>query len=203
MAEIRFLSREERGDAVDVLTSAFSDDVMWCALLPDVDERHRVMPMMWRGVITYCQRYGMVNTTLGIDGIAAWTKPGHARATLWSQVRTGFLLPRSVMLMTKPSRERLLTTMKQIDAVHRQLMLSPHWYLWALGVNPAHQRKGIGTDLLQPGMARAQADAAPCYLETETQENVAFYRRQGFDVVHEAQFSEAGFHLWFMRRPAD
>jgi ribosomal protein S18 acetylase RimI-like enzyme len=201
MNEIIPLLPAQRESSVSTLTAAFSDDVMWRAILPDESERQRVMPMMWRGVIAYCQQYGIVSTTPDMQGIAAWTKPRHAHPTLWKQLRTGFLLPRSVMLMSKPSRERFLGVMKQIEALHRQLMPRPHWYLWALGVDPAHQRQGMGGDLLQPGVARAQADGAPCYLETETEGNVTFYRKQGFDVLHEAEIVEGGFRLWFMHKP--
>lgn len=202
MHEILPLTQEQGESSVGVLTSAFVNDVMWKAILPDDDERDRIMPVMWRGVIAYCQRYGFVNTTPDIKGIAAWTKPGHAYPTLWKQLRTGFLLSRSVMLMSKPSRERFLGVMKQIEALHRQLMPQPHGYLWALGVDPAHQGQGIGRSLLEPGMAWAQEEGIPCYLETETEGNVTFYRKQGFDVLHEAEFTEARFRLWFMHKPA-
>ena len=202
MHEILPLKKKQIDPSVRVLTSAFAADVMWKAILPDDAERNRVMPVLWRGVITYCQRYGFVNTASDVNGIAAWTKPGHAHPTLWKQLRTGFLLSRSVMLMSKPSRERFIRVMKQVEVQHRQLMPQPHWYLWALGVDPSYQGQGIGGDLLQPGMARAQEAGIPCYLETETEGNVAFYRKQGFEVLHEAEFTEARFRLWFMHKPA-
>ena len=190
----------QRDKAVGTLTAAFSQDVMWKAILPDTGERDRVMPMMWRGVIAYCQCYGIVSTTPDIHGVAAWTKPGHAYPTLWKQLRTGFLLPKAVMLMSKPSRERFLREMKQIDQLHRRIMPKPHWYLWALGVAPEHQGQGIGGDLLSPTLVQAQEMGLPCYLETETEDNVAFYTKRGFEVAHEEELSESGFRLWFMTR---
>ena len=203
MHEITTLQREQVDPSVHVLTAVFADDVMWKAILPDVDERSRVMPVLWRGVVGYCQRYGTVNTTPGVHGIAAWAKPGHAHLTLWKQIRTGFLLPRSVMLMSKESRTRFLRIMKKIEALHRQLMPKPHWYLWALGVDPTHQGQGVGGSLLEPTLAQAQESGNPCYLETQTEGNVAFYRKQGFVLFHEAEFPEVGLQLWFMHKPAN
>lgn len=200
MQDIIPLKTSQIDQSVRVITAAFDDDVMWKAILPDDKERNRVMPMMWRGVIAYCQRYGIVSTTPDIRGVAAWTKPGHAHPMLWKQLRTGFLLTRSVMLMSKSSRERFLATMKQVDVLHRHLMPKPHWYLWALGVDPTFQGQGIGRSLLVPTLARAQDTGFPCYLETQTEGNVAFYRKQGFELLHEAEFPEVGLQLWFMRK---
>lgn len=190
----------QREAAVCTLTAAFSQDMMWRAILPDVAENQRVLPMIWRGVIAYCQRYGIVSTTPVIHGVAAWTKPGHAHPTLWKTLRTGFLLPRSVMLMSKASRQRFLREMKKIDQIHRRIVPQPHWYLWALGVRPEHQGQGTGGGLLSPTVGQAKETDSPCYLETETEGTVAFYAKPGFEVAHEAEFAESGFRLWFMVR---
>lgn len=200
MKDTMLLKKSQIDQSVRVLASAFAGDVMWEAILPDAEERNRVMPVLWRGVIAYCQRYGIVQTTPDFTGIAAWTKPGHAHPTLWELVRTGFLLPRSVMMMSKSSRDRFIRVMKQIEALHRELMPQPHWYLWTLGVDPSYQSQGIGGSLLKPGMTRAQEAGIPCYLETETEANVAFYRKRGFELLHEAEFPETGFQLWFMHK---
>jgi len=203
MPEITLLQKSQVDQSVRVLTDIFADDVMWQGILPDAAERNRVMPMLWRGVVAYCLRYGIVNTTPDVQGIAAWARPGYAHPTLWKQIRTGFLLSRSVLLMSKESRNRFIRIMKQIDVLHRQLMPQPHWYLWALGVDPIHQGQGIGGSLLEPTLARAQESGAPCYLETQTKGNVDFYRKQGFVLLHEAEFPEVSLHLWFMHKPTD
>lgn len=201
MTEIVELASVERERAVDALVSAFEEDVMWRGLLPSEEERERVMPALWRGVLAYCRQYGRVYTTERAMGVSAWTAPGYARPSLWRVVRTRFLLMQSVRLMARDSRSRFMAIMKQIDALHVRLQPDPHWYLWALGVRPEHQRQGLGAALLEPVLERAAEEATPCYLETETETNVRFYRKQGFDVVHEEAFDEAGFRLWFMRKP--
>jgi MFS family permease len=52
----------------------------------------------------------------------------------------------------------------------------PHWYLWLLGVDPDRQGQGVGSALLAPILARADAEGLPCALETLTERNVWFYR---------------------------
>lgn len=77
----------------------------------------------------------------------------------------------------------------------------PHWYLQLLGTHPDWQRQGVGAELMSATFARATAEGLPCYLETETVENVAYYRRHGFDVRSEWDVP-TGPHMWGMFRPA-
>jgi GNAT superfamily N-acetyltransferase len=57
------------------------------------------------------------------------------------------------------------------------------WYLSIVGVSPAHQGRGIGALLLAPTLRQASAQHAPCFLETFSPRNVAFYERLGFRTV--------------------
>ena len=58
----------------------------------------------------------------------------------------------------------------------------PHWYLNMLATHPDWQRTGFGAALMGEVFAIADAEGLGCYLETETEENVAYYRRHGFEV---------------------
>ena len=77
----------------------------------------------------------------------------------------------------------------------------PHWYLQLLATHPDWQRRGIGAALMGVIFERADSDGLPCYLETETVENVAYYRRHGFDVRSEWDVP-TGPHMWGMYRSA-
>ena len=77
----------------------------------------------------------------------------------------------------------------------------PHWYLQLLATHPDWQRRGISAALMNVMFERADADGLPCYLETETVENVAYYRHHGFDVRTEWDVPTAP-HMWGMYRPA-
>jgi ribosomal protein S18 acetylase RimI-like enzyme len=60
---------------------------------------------------------------------------------------------------------------------------TPHWYLGVLGTAPAHQGRGLGPAVAQPGLAAASAAGAPAFLETGVERNVALYERLGFVVT--------------------
>jgi len=74
----------------------------------------------------------------------------------------------------------------------------PHWYLFALGTKPELQGTGMGSALIDIGAAKADAAGIPCYLETGTESNVAFYTKRGFEIIDKADV--LGFTLWGMVR---
>ena len=77
----------------------------------------------------------------------------------------------------------------------------PHWYLQLLATHPDWQRQGLGAELMAVTFARAEAEGLPCYLETESVENVGYYRHHGFEVRSEWDVP-TGPHMWGMYRPA-
>ena len=56
----------------------------------------------------------------------------------------------------------------------------PHWYVMAIGTDPAAQGQGFGATLLRPLLDRADRDGTLVYLESANPKNLAFYLRNGF-----------------------
>jgi len=76
----------------------------------------------------------------------------------------------------------------------------PHWYLATTGTRPDRQRQGLGSAVLAPVLERCDAEGVPALTETSTPENVAFYRRFGFEVIHEIAMPEGGPPVWMLWR---
>lgn len=194
------LARVNRTRGAGVLTAAFMDDPMYRALFPDDGDRRRSLGLLWHAIIGYSRVYGEVYTTPALEGIACWTSPGNTTVTLWKLVRTGFGLQRMVMRFNPESRRRMMAVLSVVEAMHHKSIQGPHWYLWALGVAPESRRHGIGGALLEPVLADADLSGTPCYLETQTEQNVGFYEKRGFRVAHEAEPDLPGIRLWSMVR---
>jgi predicted N-acetyltransferase YhbS len=56
----------------------------------------------------------------------------------------------------------------------------PHWYLFAIGVDPAFQGSGVAGSLLRSRLRRCDAAGEPAYLESTTLGNVPLYQHFGF-----------------------
>ena len=93
--------------------------------------------------------------------------------------------------------ERFDATMQRLRAISRPF---EHVYLDMIGVLPLHRRKGIATALLEAGHTWADDLGLPVALDTDTEENVAFYARRGYEVMARERLPDTGGELVAMRR---
>lgn len=198
MNEVVPLPPEEAGAGAAVLARAFQSDPMMVHLEPDDDRRRRLLPRFLGSCQSYCLRWGEVTTTHDWAGVAAWLPPGSTDTTPGRMLRSGMVL---AMLRLQPvGLRRLLRLVQAMEANHHRLMPELHWYLWLLGTDPARFRTGVGSALLAPHLARADAEGRGCYLDTHAEANLAFYARHGFETAAEQVVD--GLRYWGLRRPA-
>lgn len=180
-----------------VLARAFGNDPYMRHVLPDDRHRVAVLPAVLGASVRYGLRYGRVDALPGLDGGAVWLPPGATpiRVRRMARVR-GLAVPWRVGPggFRRMSRHDAFT-----ERLRQRDQPAPHWYLWVLGVEPERAGQGLGTLLLQPGLARADANGVPACLKTENERNLSTYRRSGFEVVH-AGTGPGGLRFWTMRR---
>jgi GNAT superfamily N-acetyltransferase len=70
-------------------------------------------------------------------------------------------------------------------------------YLWFLGVDPAHQHKGVGSVLLKEILTKCDLEARPVCLETSTLKNLPWYENFGFEIYGKL---DLGYELFFLKR---
>lgn len=87
-------------------------------------------------------------------------------------------------------------------AWQRLAVAAPHLHLNLIGVRPDRQGAGLGRRLLDhvQALARAHPTAAGVALNTEVEANVAWYRRQGYTDVGDAEVAP-GVRTWVLYRP--
>ncbi len=185
-----------------MLVRAFLVDPIYTALFPDSVEREQSLQRLFGAMVSYSLVYGQIYTTPGVEGAACWLSPGDTEITWWRILRTGLGLQRAVARFNPKARRNFMAVLAYTDELHKREAPGPHWYLWALGVEPGCQGRGIGSRLIQPVLAKADNDGVPCYLETQTVRNVAFYQKRGFEVVRDGQVPGQEVRIWTMLREA-
>jgi ribosomal protein S18 acetylase RimI-like enzyme len=70
------------------------------------------------------------------------------------------------------------------------------FYLWFIGVKPEHQGQGRGSRLLKRLTEEALKKNRSVFLETSTRRNLPWYKKHGFEIYHEHDFS---YNLYFLK----
>jgi ribosomal protein S18 acetylase RimI-like enzyme len=169
------------------LARAFADDPVARYALPS--DRRR--PAQLRRFYTQRLRTLLAEELVWCDrerrGAALWAPPDRWRTPLSELVRTRIVSIRTPLFLAGGMR------------VERRHPSEPHYYLAILGVDPAAQGEGLGSQLLGPMLDRCDREGVPAYLESSKERNVAFYGRHGFRVTGELKLL-AGPPLWLMWR---
>jgi ribosomal protein S18 acetylase RimI-like enzyme len=125
-------------------------------------------------------------------GAALWTPPGR-----WSSFGALLSAPKLVQAVGLGRVPRVLASVNRVQARHPK---APHYYLFAIGVDPAHHGRGIGSALLREVLARCDAEGASAYLEASTHGSSRLYERHGFRVTEELPVAPDGPSVWLMWR---
>ncbi|MFD4656797.1 GNAT family N-acetyltransferase [Kitasatospora sp. NPDC058444] len=175
------------------LALAFADDPMMCWFFPDAATR----PAGLDGYFTtlFTRQYGRHGVCERTANAAAFWVPPQAQDKAVPDEETLRELAELLGDRAEPFR-------RSVEAAAADVPQEPHWYLAVIGAEPATQGQGQGGALLRSGLAKADADGLPVYLESSKKENLALYGHFGFEVLEEVRLPEDGPELWVMRRAA-
>jgi ribosomal protein S18 acetylase RimI-like enzyme len=198
-ASIRRLPGELAERAAGALARGFVRDPAWVWAIPDERRRARVLPWFFRAATRYALRHGEVHGTVeGAHGAVIALPPEAPRLVRPELARVG--------LWQMPLRagiggfRRFLVQYYVLEERHVADVPPRHWYVWLLGVDPAHQGRGTGGAVLGSVLARADQQQLPTYLDTTNERNLPFYERHGFRVVASGSFPGGPCPYWTLVR---
>ena len=185
----------QKAAAARTLATAFHDDPVLASMAPEPNRRARVGQWFLGTAVEYGLRWGEVWADPDVSAVAVWLPPENTSMTMGRMLRAG--LARMPVVAGPRATVRFLQGSWAWDEVHTSVS-GPHWYLVAIGTLPDRQGHGLGSALVKVGTDQADAAGLPCYLETATDDDIAFYERRGFRVAKQVQVH--GFALTGMVR---
>lgn len=183
--------------AAGVLARAFADDPLYVSIFADEPVRTRRLPRLFATQLRAAQsgrdRVDVMVAGEQILGCAVWSPPGARRPSARQQFAVLAAFPFIL-------GSRLGVAIRSFSAIGRARPQEAHWYLSTVGVDPRAQRTGVARALLDPRLARCDADAIPAALVTGEERNVAYYESLGFSVTRQIKLPADGPMHWAMWR---
>ena len=173
---IRSAFIDDSGPVAAVVAAALAGYPHWVYAEPDPAARARAVSTYYRADMVDLIGHGATEVAEAAGRIVAaavWV-PWEALPDAWDGG--------AVELLDPPVAARLG---RALEAMAAAVPEEPHSYLDVLAVHPDWQGQGLGTLAAGPGIRRTVAAGRGCYLDTAHAENLAFYRRLGFEVVSE------------------
>lgn len=199
MWEVQRLKERDAERAGELLARAFVDDPVSVYMLPNAEDRRRLLPWHFGGIALYGALFGEAYTTAEpLRGVALWLPPGETEMTPERLETAG--MNRGPEVLGADTCRRFMRVMKLLHELHAADMPEEHWYLAGVGVEPALAGRGLGTALLRPVLERADARGDLCYLETSEAANRPFYEKLGFEVLRQGVEEVSRVPYWTFRR---
>ena len=195
------LSKEQVGQASEMLVEAFFNDPKLTHVLPDEHDRKE----KGRHIFTFHLRYGLnyghvYATSPNLEGVAVWLPSDRSEVTLWRAMRSGGMALQKGL--GKDGMNRLLAFADQVDVYHRKHVPGLHCYLFFIGVDPRFQGRGYGGTLIRPVLLWMDRNRMDCYLNTQNEKNIGLDEHFGFTVVEQVSLPGSGIlHTGMVRHP--
>ena len=158
-----------------VMARAFYDDPPFMWMLPDpatrLERERRLFATLTRGEGL---AHGGVDVALVGTEIAAaaiWRPPGHSATEVQLRTLAG---------LVRAFGRRMGAAVALTQALARSHPREPHWYLFAIGVDPARQGTGLASALLRSRLDQCDRAGLPAYLEASKATSVPLYQHFGF-----------------------
>jgi ribosomal protein S18 acetylase RimI-like enzyme len=188
----RPLRGKELAAAAQVGKRAFFNDPFFSFLFPTEKMRERSLPIFFRTVFAHMGPKGRIVTVRNerdeIVGIAAWQTTGGYPLSVGVQLGQ---MPGSISAMF-PRGKSFSDGFKYMAALTTAHTKDAQWYLMVLCADPSDQRSGVGTMLLEHAFEMVDVEGVGSYLETPRDDNVAYYRRFGYELQETLHPIEGG-----------
>lgn len=192
MQKIKAIGSDEVTRAISTLVLGFANDPLLRWLWPEPNLYLNFMPRLVIAEAGQAFELGTAHMEKNCLGVALWLPPG-------TKLDEDALLALDKESVPKEIREDLHKALEEVDQYRPK---EPHWYLVEAAVDPCCHSRGIGTALLEFGLAKCDESGSMAFLESTNPKNITLYERLGFKVQKEVKIAD-GPSLFPMTRQAN
>lgn len=179
MPDIRAFQKSDTARVVSTMAAAFANDALYRYFIPEDAARQSFLKTFMAFRLRYGLKYGTVLVANEGEGVAIFLASGHQMNPTDLLLCGGL---RAMLPCTKEERDRIMGFNSFADELAAKAVQQPCWHLSPICVTPAAQGKGVGKALMTQGLSQLRQ---PCYLETQSSQNVPFYESCGFrEIFH-------------------
>ena len=185
------IKSEDLKKIVNSLVLAFSADPVVRWMYPSPQQYLSSFPNFISAFGKRALDSGTVYYPENYSGAAFWFPPG-------VEPDSDLVMDTLRQTISKEHQTKVFSLLEEMSKFHPG---EPHWYLGILGIDPAQQNRGYGSELIRDILNLCDRFNLPAYLESSNPRNIAFYERHGFKVAGEIRAFSSPTMLPMMRYP--
>lgn len=188
----------DKSAATQLLAEVFSADPLFAHLFqPDVGLRRTRLVM--RFLLEMSLRHGrVVAVNEGKDALLAYYPPHRFPVAWWKLLPLFMKLIPGFFGAGLPVRP-ILQSLSLLGYLEKKHPVQPHYYISVIAVSDRARGQGLGSKLIAPLLAEADARGVIVYLESSNRHNHNFYQRHGFEIVEDYRHAQMP-PVWRMQR---
>jgi len=201
LKDLHKIREREIGRVAAIWTRAFQQAAFYVWVLPDAHTRIELLHDFFEFRLCLGVLYGEVYTIADFKGGAYWMPSENVTRSEEKIIASGGKKFFEKLNATHPEAlPKIMKYLAVVDPIHERLAPFPHLYLSSLAVDPQYQNSGHGSALIKAMVPLVDQEKMLIYLETNSEDNVAFYERFGFEERQHVIIPEAGLPVWVMTR---
>jgi hypothetical protein len=175
----------------EILAKSFNDNKSVNYIVKQDEKRKQRLRSLMEYSFDICYLFGDIFLTADKKGCALIVLPDKKKTTFKA---IGLDLKLIFSCIGLSNINKTMSREGKIKKLQPKALL---YYLWFIGVDPAEQHKGIGSNLLQEVISEGLAKQRTICLETSTLANIPWYEKFGFKIYNEL---DLGYQLFFLKR---
>lgn len=196
------ISNQEIDKAAQVLANGFSDDPLMKNLFKGKNKQKGIL-LSAKMFLKYYQKYGAIYAdSKDIKGVIIISQDKESFISFSKMVLTGAIIPALKMVFVSGFDfiPRLVALSRLDDLRQEYHQKNSFIYIQMLGVAKENQGKGIGKTLLNAVFKKSKQLKLGVYLETESEANVRFYNKLGFETIKQIKLTTINQTMWTMEK---